>query len=64
MADRGRRVASDEGLEVIGVFRLLADAKQLKLVNVVRPIVAQMQLSGYRFDCILIRRFPKRIGEG
>jgi hypothetical protein len=39
---------------VIRTLRLLADAKQLKLVNVVRPIIAQMQSSEYRFDHILI----------
>ena len=61
---RGRRVASDEGLEVIKTLRLLADAKQLKLVSVVRLIIAQMQSSEYRFDHILIRRFLERIGEG
>jgi predicted nucleic acid-binding protein len=61
---RARRVARDEGLEVIGTLRILAGAKQLKLINVVRPIVGQMQSSGYRFDRILIRRFLERIGEG
>lgn len=61
---RARRVASDEGLELIGAFRILAEAKQLKLVNVVRPIVEQMQSSGCRFDRILIRRFLERICEG
>ena len=61
---RARRVTSDEGLEVIGTLRILADAKQLKLVDLVRPIIEQMQSSGYRFDRILIRRFLEQIGEG
>jgi uncharacterized protein len=61
---RARRVASDEGLEVIGTLRILSEAKQLKLVNVVRPIIVQMQSSGYRFDRVLVQRFLERIGEG
>ena len=60
---RARRIARDEGLEVIGTLRILAEAKRLKLINVVLPIIAQMQSSGYRFDRILIRRFLERIGE-
>ncbi|MGH7780536.1 MAG: DUF3368 domain-containing protein [Candidatus Binataceae bacterium] len=60
---RARRVASNQGIEVIGTLRILADAKRLKLVNVLRPIIVQMQSSGYRFDRNLIRRFLERIDE-
>jgi uncharacterized protein len=61
---RARRVASAEGLEVIGTLRILSEARHLKLVNVVRPIIMQMQSSGYRFDRVLVQRFLERIGEG
>jgi predicted nucleic acid-binding protein len=60
---RARRVAREFGIEVIGTLRILAEAKQLGQINLVRPIVVQMQSEGYRFDRALIRRFLERFGE-
>lgn len=61
---RARRVASNLEIEVFGTLRILAEAKRLGQITVVRPIIAQMQSSGYRFDRVLVRRFLERIGEG
>lgn len=61
---RARRVASNLEIEVFGTLRILAEAKRLGLVDAVRPIIAEMQSSGYRFDRVLVRRFLERIGEG
>ena len=61
---RARRAASDQGVDVIGTLRILADAKRLGLVDAARPIIAEMQSRGYRFDRILIRRFLERVSEG
>lgn len=61
---RARRVAREFGIEVIGTLRLLAEAKRLRLIDLARPIIFQMQSSGYRFDRALIREFLNRIGEG
>ena len=60
---RARQIASNEGVEVIGTLRILDDAKRLQLINFTRPITAQMQTNGYRFDRVLIRRLLDRIGE-
>ena len=60
---RARRVATDQKIAVIGTLRILSEAKRLGLISTVRPIVAQMQSRGYRFDRVLIRRFLERIGE-
>jgi predicted nucleic acid-binding protein len=60
---RARRVASDLGIEVILTLRILADAKRLGHIDIVSPILVQMQSSGYRFDPALIRRFLARIDE-
>ncbi len=60
---RARRVAVELGIDVIGTLRILAGAKLQGHVGVVRPIVVQMQSSGYRFDRTLIRRFLERISE-
>jgi predicted nucleic acid-binding protein len=43
---RARSAAIQFGIDVIGTLRILADAKQLKLVTIVRPIISQMQSSG------------------
>jgi len=58
------RAAIEWGIDVIGTLRILAEAKRLGHINLVRPIIAEMELSVYRFDRILIRRFLERIGEG
>lgn len=60
---RARRAAIQLGIDVIGTLRLLADAKQLGLINLVRPVIVQMQSKGYRFDRILISRFLELVGE-
>ena len=60
---RARRVASDLRIDIIGTLRILADAKRLGHINLVRPILVEMQSSGYRFDRALIRRFLERIDE-
>ncbi len=60
---RARRAAIEWGIDVIGTLRILANAKRLGQITVVRPIIAQMQSCGYRFERILIRRFLERIGE-
>jgi predicted nucleic acid-binding protein len=51
------------GIDVIGTLRILAEAKRLGQMPVVRPIIAQMQSSGYRLDRALIQRFLERISE-
>jgi predicted nucleic acid-binding protein len=60
---RARRAARELGIEVIGTLRILYEAKQLGHINLVRPIIVQMQSCGYRIDRALIRRFLERIGE-
>jgi predicted nucleic acid-binding protein len=60
---RARRVASEQGVNVIGTLRILAKAKELGHVNLVRPIIAQMRSAGYRFDRTLIIRFFDMVGE-
>jgi predicted nucleic acid-binding protein len=60
---RARRSASELGIGVIGTLRILAEAKQLRHIDLVRPIIVQMQSEGYRFDRALIRQFLERVGE-
>lgn len=61
---RARSAAIQLGIDVIGTLRVLAEAKRLGQITVVRPIIAEMQSNGYRFDRALIRRFLERISEG
>ncbi len=44
---RARRAARELGIEVIGTLRILYEAKQLGHINLVRPIIVQMQSCGY-----------------
>jgi len=60
---RARRAARELGIEVIGTLRFLSEAKQLGHIDLVRPIIVQMQSCGYRLDRALIRRFLEKIGE-
>ena len=60
---RARRAASELKIEVIGTLRILAEAKRRGHIDLARPIIGQMQSSGYRFDRALIRRFLDRISE-
>jgi uncharacterized protein len=60
----GPRAAAQLRIEIIGTLRILADAKRLGHIEVVRPIILEMQSSGYRFDRTLIRRFLEQMGEG
>jgi len=60
---RGRRFASQLGIDVIGTLRIVAEAKTLGHIESVRPIVEQMRSSGYRFDRELIRRFLESTNE-
>ena len=61
---RARREASVRGIEVIGTLRILDQAKRSGHIALVRPIVAQMQSQGYRFDGTMILRFLEIVGEG
>ena len=61
---RARRAANDQGIEVIGTLRILDQAKRSGQIGLARPIIAQMQSQGYRFDRMLILRFLEIVGEG
>jgi predicted nucleic acid-binding protein len=52
---RARRIAGELQIEVIGSLRVLAEAKQLGHIDLVRTIIVEMQTNGYRFDRALIR---------
>jgi predicted nucleic acid-binding protein len=58
-----RHAAAKLEIDVIGTLRILADAKRLGHIDAVRPVIAQMQSKGHRFDRALIRRFLERINE-
>jgi len=60
---RGRRIAIQLGIEVIGTLRILAEAKRLNYIDAVLPLIVEMQGRGYRFDARLIRRFLEQLGE-
>jgi predicted nucleic acid-binding protein len=61
---RGRHIAMARGLEVFGSLRILAEAKQLGLIDRVTPMVEAMRASGYWVDEETLVPFFREIGEG
>jgi predicted nucleic acid-binding protein len=61
---RGREIATAQGLEVVGILRIVADAKQRGLIPEARPLVAALLTSGYWLDEEgVIRPFLEEMGE-
>jgi uncharacterized protein len=61
---RGRAIATIRGLAVIGILRLLAEAKQRGLIPAVRPLVEALLAIGYWIDEEhVIRPFLQEMGE-
>jgi uncharacterized protein len=61
---RGREIATAQGLEVVGILRILVDAKQRGLIPAVRPLVEALRTIGYWMDEErVIRPFLEEMGE-
>ena len=61
---RGREIASARGLAVVGILRILAEAKQRGLIPAVRPLVEALLAIGYWIDEErVIRPFLQEMGE-
>ncbi len=61
---RGREMATAQGLEVVGILRILAEAKQRGLIPAVRPLVEALLAIGYWLDEErVIRLFLAEMGE-
>jgi len=61
---RGRDTATAQGVEVVGILRIFADAKQRDLIPAVRPLVEALLAIGYWLDEErVIRPFLEEMGE-
>jgi predicted nucleic acid-binding protein len=60
---KGREVAQEHGLEVIGSLAVLAEAKRRSFIEQVRPILSALITSGYWLDASLITTFLAEMGE-
>lgn len=60
---RGRAVAADLGLSVVGTLGLLVRARELGMVQRVRPIVDVLLASGYYLALPLVDRALAAVGE-
>ena len=59
-----REIATAQGLEVVGILRIFADAKQRGLIPEARPLVAALLTIGYWMDAEgVIRPFLEEMGE-
>ncbi len=61
---RGQNIATMRRLEVIGALRVLAEAKQLGVIDRARPLVNALLAAGYWIDEALLPPFFQEIGEG
>ena len=60
---RGRKSATERGLEVLGLLRILAEAKRRGIVDQVKLVLEAVLTSGYWIDEDLIAPFLKEMGE-
>lgn len=60
---RGRTIAQQRGLTVIGSLWVLATAKQHNDIEYVKPLVMRMLPAGYSLDEALVELFLRSVGE-
>ncbi len=60
---KGRRIAAEFGLRVVGSLGLLGKAKTLGLINAVRPYVGKAQSKGIFYDPKLVEHFLTSMSE-
>jgi uncharacterized protein len=60
---RARRVASLNGIQVVGSLGVLLRAKELNLVSELRPLVATIRASGVRYGERLVAEALRLAGE-
>ncbi len=60
---RGRRIALERGVDVIGSLWVIAEAKQRGFLNRVRPVLAAMLEAGYWLEPDLLGAFLMSVGE-
>jgi len=61
---RGRAVATDRGLAVIGTLGIVAGAKRKGLVEFVAPVIEELRADGFWLSDALVVDFLDGIGEG
>jgi len=60
---KARRAALGAGLNVVGVLGLLAQAKELGIINAVKPFISNAAAQGVRYHTDLTNRLLKAVGE-
>ena len=61
---KGRRIAREHGLSVVGTLGVLLRAKQQDLVSAVKPLVDTLTATGFRMSDALYQNVLRRAGEG
>ena len=60
---KGRKVAEKLNLRYSGTFGLILKAKQIGLINSVRPILEKIKSTNFRFDEKLFEKVLEQAGE-
>lgn len=60
---KGRNVAENHGVAVVGTAAILIKAKNQKLISQVKPLLEKLITHGYRFSPNLIQEVLKRCNE-
>lgn len=60
---RGRAIADQYGVKIIGILGVLIQAKQANLIKTVNPYILHLREIGFRLNQNLIDTVLKRLGE-
>ena len=61
---KGRAIASRRGVPVVGIAGVLLAAKKRGLIDVVVPILKNLEQAGYRISAGLTKEITRLAGEG
>ncbi|MGA1825228.1 MAG: DUF3368 domain-containing protein [bacterium] len=60
---RGRKIAKEHGLKIIGTGGILVEAKRRGLIPLLKPVLDELIKHRYRIDANLYNEMLKRAGE-
>ena len=60
---KGRGIAKELGIRIIGILGVIIKAKEMGLVNQIRPLIEKLEKAGFRMSKKLKSKIMTRVGE-